>query len=60
MTARIALALFVSFALVSCGVKSDLERPSGEVLKDHRTDPSKPPIPLGDPGGTIPPYPTGP
>jgi hypothetical protein len=60
MTIRIALAFLMSLALVSCGVKSDLERPGGEVLKDHRPDPSKPPVPLGDPGGTIPSYPTGP
>jgi hypothetical protein len=56
MAAGIVLAL----GLAACGVKSDLERPDGQVLNDHRPDPSKPPIPLGDPGGTLPPYPTGP
>ena len=66
MIVRIALALIVSIALAGCGVKSDLERPAAQVMnapamtKDTRPDPSKPPIPLGDPGGTIPPYPTGP
>jgi hypothetical protein len=55
----IAIAL-IALALVSCGVKSELERPMGRVLQDEQKDPSKPPVPLGEPGGTTPPYPTGP
>jgi hypothetical protein len=55
----IAIAL-IALALVSCGVKSVLERPMGSVRQDEQKDPSKPPVPLGEPGGTTPPYPTGP
>lgn len=57
----------LALALASCGVKSDLERPMGavmqpeqQVLQNPRKDPSKPPTVLGEPGGTTPPYTTGP
>jgi hypothetical protein len=50
----------IALALVSCGVKSGLEPPMGQVLQQDRKDPSRPPVPLGQPGGTTPPYPTGP
>ncbi|HMI95104.1 MAG TPA: hypothetical protein VK479_01240 [Micropepsaceae bacterium] len=60
MSTRILLAASIALALVSCGVKSELERPMGQVLQQDRKDPSRPPVPLGQPGGTTPPYPTGP
>jgi len=53
--------------LSACGVKSDLERPHADimgtptsVIVNPRKDPSRPPRILGQPGGEIPPYPTGP
>ena len=60
MSARAVLVGLIAVALASCGVKSDLERPMGQVLQKEQKDPSKPPVPLGEPGGTTPPYPTGP
>jgi len=60
MSLRVALIALVSLTLLSCGVKSDVERPMGAVLQDQRKDPSKPPVSLGQPGGTLPPYTTGP
>lgn len=50
----------IALALVSCGVKSGLEAPMGQVLQQGQKDPSRPPVPLGQPGGTTPPYSTGP
>ena len=50
----------IALALVSCGVKSGLEPPMGQVLQQDQKDQSRPPVPLGQPGGTTPPYPTGP
>ena len=63
----VAMTLF-SLALTACGVKTDLERPMMQVmgpqpqqnLINPRKDPSKPPTTFGDPGGTTPPYTTGP
>ena len=55
-----ALLALVSTVLASCGVKSDLDRPGMRVMEEPRKDPSKPPVPLGEPGGTTPPYTTGP
>jgi hypothetical protein len=63
MSLRLSLIALIAFALLSCGVKSDLERPMARVLQGQdrqQKDPSKPPVPLGEPGGTTPPYPTGP
>jgi hypothetical protein len=68
MSMRAAAIALIALPLLSCGVKSDLERPMGQVierapaqvLQSDRRDPSKPPVPLGAPGGTTPPYPTGP
>jgi predicted small lipoprotein YifL len=64
MSLRLSLIALMAFALSSCGVKSDLERPMAQVLQrgqdQQQKDPSKPPVPLGEPGGTTPPYPTGP
>ena len=47
MTLRILAALLVSLALVACGVKTDLELPNGALPQKEKTDPSKPPQPLG-------------
>jgi hypothetical protein len=60
MSTRAVLVGLIAVALASCGVKSDLEPPMGQVLQKEQKDPSKPPVPLGEPGGTTPPYPTGP
>jgi hypothetical protein len=65
---RAALIALIALPLLSCGVKSDLERPMGQVierpmgqvLQNDSRDASKPPVPLGAPGGRTPPYPTGP
>ena len=55
----IAVAL-ISFTLLGCGVKSDLQRPAEPMLQKESKDPSKPPVPLGDPTKPTPPYTTGP
>jgi hypothetical protein len=67
MSLRFAPIVLIALAAASCGVKSDLERPMGSVmqpekqaLQNPRKDPSQPPTPLGEPGGTTPPYTTGP
>ena len=63
MSPRAIVIALTALALGSCGVKSELERPAGTVMQtqaNQQKDPSKPPIPLGEPGGTTPPYPTGP
>ncbi len=60
MCTRVLVAAAIVLALVSCGVKSGLEPPMGTVLQQDQKDPSRPPVPLGQPGGTLPPYPTGP
>ena len=60
MSPRAIAVALIALALVSCGVKSVLERPMGSVPQNQQKDPSKPPVPLGEPGGTTPPYPTGP
>jgi len=51
---------FLSLGLLSCGVKSNLDLPSGAMADKSQQDPSKPPKPLGESGGTTLPYPTGP
>ena len=63
MAMRLSLAILITLSLLGCGVKSDLERPNEQVLsRDAREekDPSKPPRPLGQTGGTTPTYSTGP
>ena len=60
MSTRALVVAAIALALVSCGVKSGLEAPMGQVLQQDQKDPSRPPAPLGVPGGTTPPYPTGP
>jgi len=47
MILRVLVAALVSVALVSCGVKSNLDLPSGAQPDKRQTDPSKPPQPLG-------------
>jgi hypothetical protein len=60
MSLRLLLGFAIALGLISCGVKSDLQRPNMEVTQQGEKDYSKPPVPLGDPGGTTSPYPTGP
>jgi len=60
MSTRALVIAAIALALVSCGVKSGLEPPMGTVLQQDQKDPSRSPVPLGQPGGTLPPYPTGP
>jgi predicted small lipoprotein YifL len=60
MISRSLCIAFVSLALLSCGVKSELELPSGAMPDKREQDPSRPPKPLGESGGTTLPYPTGP
>ena len=59
MATRLTIAALIALSLSCCGVKSDLERPNQQVLsKDAREekDPSRPPRPLGQTGGTTPTY----
>jgi hypothetical protein len=60
MSTRAVLVGLIAVALAPCGVKSDLEHPMSQVLQKEQKDPSRPPVPLGEPGGTTPPYSTGP
>lgn len=67
MSLRTVPIVCVCIALMSCGVKSNLEPPMGQVMQRENSalpnpqkDPSRPPTPLGEPGGTTPPYTTGP
>ena len=59
-TRALVVVAAIALALASCGVKSGLEAPMGQVLQPGQKDPSRPPVPLGQPGGTTPAYPTGP
>jgi predicted small lipoprotein YifL len=47
MILRLALAVLVALSLAACGVKSELELPSGAQADKKRPDPSLPPQPLG-------------
>ena len=66
MSLRILSFASIALALASCGVKTDLDRPMVQLvqqrpaLQNPQKDASKPPVPLGEPGGTTPPYTTGP
>lgn len=71
MSLRLAALALIALTLSACGVKTDLDRPMmmqimqpqaqpQQNLINPRKDPSKPPTTLGEPGGTTPPYPTGP
>ena len=67
MMVRLAAAALVALPLLGCGVKTSLERPMSQVVQPQQQnlvnpqkDPSRPPAPLGEPGGTSAPYPVGP
>ena len=47
MTGRVVVAFVLALALAACGVKNDLEIPSGRLPPQDETDPSRPPTPLG-------------
>jgi predicted small lipoprotein YifL len=47
MILRLAVAVLVALSLVACGVKTELELPSGMQADKKRPDPSLPPQPLG-------------
>ena len=66
---RVVAAGLIPLILLGCGVKTNLERPMGQVMQSQQQrqnlinpqkDPSRPPTPLGEPGGTTQPYTTGP
>jgi predicted small lipoprotein YifL len=60
MSSRAIMIALFSLTLTGCGVKSDLQRPSESMLQKQPKDPSKPPVPLGEPTRVTPPYTTGP
>ena len=67
MSLRSVPLALLALMLVSCGVKSDLERPVAQIMQPQppvsqnpQKDSSLPPRPLGEPGGTTPPYVIGP
>ena len=47
MILRAMVAALVSLSLFACGVKSNLDLPSGMEPDKRQEDPSKPPVPLG-------------
>jgi hypothetical protein len=48
----LACVTLLSLTLAACGVKHDLDVPGGAQPSYFKVDPSKPPHPLGEPGGT--------
>jgi len=67
MTRHLASVALIALTLTACGVKTDLDRPMGQMIQPQqqtlvnpRKDPSSPPTPLGSPGGRTSPYPIGP
>lgn len=69
MMLRLVAAGLMPLALLGCGVKTNLERPMDEMMQppqqdqnpvNPQKDPSRPPTPLGEPGGRTQPYPVGP
>ena len=44
--------VILSLTLGACGTKHDLDAPAGAQPSYFKVDPSKPPHPLGEPGGT--------
>jgi putative lipoprotein len=60
MSSRGMAITLLALTLLGCGVKSDPQRPSETMMQKEPKDPSKPPVPLGDPTRAIPPYTTGP
>ncbi len=47
MILKWAVAVIIALSVAACGVKSDLELPSGMQVDKKRPDPSRPPQPLG-------------
>jgi hypothetical protein len=47
VSARACLILCFALLLIGCGVKNDLEIPSGRPPAADERDPSRPPQPLG-------------
>jgi predicted small lipoprotein YifL len=47
MILRWAVAVLVTLSLLACGVKSELDPPSGMQADKKQPDPSLPPQPLG-------------
>jgi predicted small lipoprotein YifL len=47
MIMRLAIAVLVALSLSTCGVKTELDLPSGMQADKKRPDPSLPPQPLG-------------
>jgi hypothetical protein len=47
MILRLAIAVLVALSLIACGVKTELDLPSGMQVDKKRPDPSLPPQPLG-------------
>jgi hypothetical protein len=47
MIMRLAIAVLVALSLITCGVKTELDLPSGMQADKKRPDPSLPPQPLG-------------
>ena len=47
MILRWAVAVLIALSVVACGVKSDLDLPTGMLVDKKRPDPSRPPQPLG-------------
>jgi hypothetical protein len=41
------IAIALSLAVASCGVKNDLVKPNGQSTPKDTPDPSKPPYPVG-------------
>jgi hypothetical protein len=44
---KVLLILMLGVALISCGVKNDLQKPNGTTTPRNTPDPSKPPFPIG-------------
>jgi predicted small lipoprotein YifL len=47
MILKWAVAVIIALSVAACGVKSDLDLPSGMQVEKTRPDPSRPPQPLG-------------
>ena len=68
MMLRLVAAGLMPLALLGCGVKNNLDRPMDQIVQPQQyqnpinpqKDPSRPPTPLGEPGGRTQPYSVGP
>lgn len=47
MILRTAIAVLIALSIIACGVKTELDLPSGMQVDKKRPDPSLPPQPLG-------------